>query len=369
MFSKGSFQLTILVFILMNDKTTTAQSPCTNANYQDTTLKLLKDQAIGHSFMDLTSYGQDRILLNRFEASDVVLSPDGHYVYVVFDNIYQIGAFCTPLGRLSNCTDQLFSWPNASLNSQDSSFEGIAYEPVNGRYFVVQETVPTNAKGIFRSNIFELSIAMNRAQPLQQVDSCVVSWTFGSKNKGFEGLEAVYHQRTGQTYLLALCEANKCDHKSNSTNDGRIVVLEKKRTTDGVCSWEPMGTFDLPSSVRFSDYSAMSIYPSKTKQLPTYIAVVSQTNSQLWIGRIDEIDERPYFDVSKLKKSVVYDFPRSTETASECQIKYCNVEGVAWQGKNQLVLVSDKAKDDQDIHCIEKDQSIHYFALPDNLSK
>ena len=129
-----------------------------------------------------------------------------------------------------------------------------------------------------------------------------------------------------------------------------------------------MGTFDLPSSVHFNDYSAISIYHQESRELPTYVAVTSQENSQLWIGLIEEIDTAPFFELSPLNKNTVYDLPRTTGAASECQIKYCNIEGVAWRGKNQLVLVSDRAKSDQDIHCIEKDQSVHYLVLPEHLT-
>jgi len=44
---------------------------------------------------------------------------------------------------------------------------------------------------------------------------------------------------------------------------------------------------------------------------------------------------------------------------------YCNMEGVAWLGNGQLVVVSDKVKPDQPGRCSRKDQSIHIFKLPD----
>ncbi|CAF3424424.1 unnamed protein product [Rotaria sp. Silwood2] len=286
---------------------------------------------------------------NRFEASDVVLSRDGHVMYVVFDNTYQIGAICTSLGRSFNCTDRLLDWPDLSLNRKKSGFEGMTYNP--------------------KANVFEIFIDPKDSTPIRLIESCLTNWEFGSDNKGFEGLEFVFHQNSGQTYLLGLCEANKCDHKSSSTNDGRIVVLEKKKATaKNPCSWEPVGTFDLPSSVNFNDYSAISIYHQESRELPTYVAVTSQENSQLWIGLIKEVNQVPFFGISSLDKSTVYDLPRTTETASDCQVKYCNIEGVAWRGKNQLILVSDKAKSDEDIHCIDKDQSVHYVALPEHLN-
>ncbi|CAF3859534.1 unnamed protein product, partial [Rotaria sp. Silwood1] len=314
-------------------------------------------------------YNEIETVPNRFEASDVVLSRDGHVMYVVFDNTYQIGAICTSLGRSFNCTDRLLDWPDLSLNKKKSGFEGMAYNPMSGTYFVVQEAIETNTKNLYKANVFEIIINPKDSTPIRLVESCLANWDFGSDNKGFEGLEFVFHRSSGQTYLLGLCEANKCDHKSASNNDGRIVVLEKKTaTTKKPCSWEPVSTFDLPSSVYFNDYSAISIYHQESHEFPTYVAVTSQENSQVWIGLIEELDQAPFFDLSSLDKSTIYDLPRTTETASDCQVKYCNIEGVAWRGKNQLILVSDRAKDDEDIHCIDKDQSVHYVVLPEHLT-
>jgi len=97
---------------------------------------------------------------------------------------------------------------------------------------------------------------------------------------------------------------------------------------------------------------------------PTYVAITSQENSQVWIGTIEEINESPFFQISPLKKDTMYNLPRAIEVPDQCPITYCNIEGIAWQEKNQLILVSDKSKKDQDAICTEKGQSIHYFVLP-----
>jgi hypothetical protein len=82
---------------------------------------------------------------------------------------------------------------------------------------------------------------------------------------------------------------------------------------------------------------------------------------------IEEIDRTPFFEISSLKKDIIYDLARATEVSDQCLIKYCNIEGVTWQSKNQLILVSDKSKKDQDAICNEEDQSIHYVSLPNYL--
>lgn len=50
-----------------------------------------------------------------------------------------------------------------------------------------------------------------------------------------------------------------------------------------------------------------------------------------------------------------YRFPRG----------YCNVEGIAWLGRDRLLAVSDRRKRSQRRRCAKKDQSIHLFRLPD----
>lgn len=165
---------------------------------------------------------------NKFEASDIVSSKDGQYVFTVLDNSYHIAAFCTPSSSSRNCTDRFLAWPDESLAEEVSSFEGITYNSVDDTYFVVQETIPTSTKKIFRANVFEIRINPTGQTPIQVLESCIVNFDFKSDNKGIEGLEFVRHQASGKSYLLGLCEANECSHKSNADNQGRILVLEKK---------------------------------------------------------------------------------------------------------------------------------------------
>ncbi|CAF4624984.1 unnamed protein product, partial [Rotaria magnacalcarata] len=273
-------------------------------------------------------HGQIETLPNRFETSDVVLRRDNQVVLAVFDNSFHVGALCTPFGRSLNCTDQLLAWPDASLAMKTSGFEGITYNPIDDTYFIAQETIKTDQKNVFRANIFETRIVSTNSIPIRVLESCIVNWNFASDNKGIEGLEFVSHQGTES------------------------------------CSWEPIGTIAMPTWVHFGDYSALSIYHRKAIDLPAYVAVTSQERSQVWVGMIEEINQAPFFSLSSLNNNTIYDLPRTSVTTPECGMKYCNIEGVAWQGGNELILVSDKAKTDQDTQCIEKDQSVHYFFLP-----
>jgi hypothetical protein len=45
-------------------------------------------------------------------------------------------------------------------------------------------------------------------------------------------------------------------------------------------------------------------------------------------------------------------------------VVYGTAEGVSWMAPDQVVVVSDKAKPDQDPRCQAKDQSIHIFRIP-----
>ena len=45
-------------------------------------------------------------ILDRFEASGVSMQPDGRMLFVIFDNTFQIGAFCTwSTNQTTDCTN------------------------------------------------------------------------------------------------------------------------------------------------------------------------------------------------------------------------------------------------------------------------
>jgi hypothetical protein len=45
---------------------------------------------------------------------------------------------------------------------------------------------------------------------------------------------------------------------------------------------------------------------------------------------------------------------------------FCNVEGVQWLDDVRLVIASDKAKKDQPFRCVDHDQRVSIFALPED---
>ncbi|CAF4738281.1 unnamed protein product, partial [Rotaria sp. Silwood2] len=78
-------------------------------------------------------------VIDTFEASGVVLRSDSLMMYIIFDNTFQIDAFCNLLAiQTMNCTNKLLDWPDNTFNKLDSEFEGIAYNPLNDTYFIAQ---------------------------------------------------------------------------------------------------------------------------------------------------------------------------------------------------------------------------------------
>ena len=93
-------------------------------------------------------------------------------------------------------------------------------------------------------------------------------------NKGLEGLTCVH--REGQTYLLGLCEGNRCQGGAAGRvpGGGRIHVFQR-----GAHQWDRVAKIRLPETVLFEDYSGIAVSGDR-------IAVVSQVSSALWIGNL-----------------------------------------------------------------------------------
>ena len=93
-------------------------------------------------------------------------------------------------------------------------------------------------------------------------------------NKGLEGLTCV--RRDGQTYLLGLCEGNRCrgGDEGRVPGGGRVHVFRRGRR-----HWERVGRIRLPETVLFEDYSGIAVAGDR-------IAVISQVSSALWLGNL-----------------------------------------------------------------------------------
>jgi hypothetical protein len=283
-------------------------------------LKLVRERKI----CELLSCGKPK---TRWEASGVLVR-DGAY-FVVFDDRTEIACISADLEPDAN---GLFG-----MAEDVAGYEGITWNAANGRFYLLVEA-RKHTDDCYRAVLVEYDeeFAYRKARPLD--------FPFKSDNKGFE---AVAHLRRNETdYVLALCEGNhcQCGKKGREPGGGRVQIFEKKKK-----SWRHAGTIALPATVPFVDYSGMSVDNGR-------VAVVSQVNSMLWVGRFDEADW------SWRDDGQLYNFPRSDDGS----IRYGNIEGVGWLSTTQIVTVSDRRKKSEqpDKTLSEKDQSVHIFDIP-----
>jgi hypothetical protein len=264
----------------------------------------------------------------RWEASGVLVR-DGHF-FVVFDDRTEIGRFTDDLQP--NKSNGLFGLAHA-----DFGYEGITYNAAKRRFCLLIEA-RKHARGSYQAVLVEYDEEFNylKERPLD--------FTFKSGNKGFEAVAHV--RRNDQDFLLALCEGNqcKCGAKGRKPGGGRVQIFEKRRKR-----WSHSATIALPADLQFVDYSGMSINHER-------VAIVSQVNSMLWVGRFD-ISGWTWRDAGQL-----YEFPRSDQGA----IRYGNIEAVGWISPTRIVTVSDrrKKKRQPDKGLSETDQSMHIFDIP-----
>jgi len=263
----------------------------------------------------------------RWEASGILVK-DRHY-FVVFDDRGEIARVSDDL--LQNDSNGLFGVRHA-----DYGFEGITYNADKHRFYLLVEA-RKHAKGCYKALVVEYD------RDFKYVKERPIEFTFESGNKGFEAI--VHVRRNSKDYLLALCEGNKCrgGHKGRKPGGGRVLLFKKKKKC-----WLHSRTIKLPQSLPFVDYSGMSIDGGR-------VAIVSQVNSMLWIGHLDEA-EWSWRDEGQL-----YEFPRSNNGG----IQYGNIEGVGWISPIRIVTVSDRRKkrNQPDEELSKKDQSIHIFEI------
>jgi hypothetical protein len=264
----------------------------------------------------------------RLEASGV-LAKDGLF-YVIFDNLPHIaciGAELSPAAVANHVIEQ--------DRGHRRGFEDIACDSSSGRFYVLIESLP-RGRGKFMAAVQEYDINFG------YVDTAWLDFPLDRPNKGLEGLTCVH--REGQTYLLGLCEGNRCQGGAAGRvpGGGRIHVFQRGRH-----HWDRVGKIHLPETVLFVDYSGIAVAGDR-------IAVISQVSSALWLGNLAP----SRWEVTGAGTS--YAFPRDADGS----IIYGTAEGVSWIAPDLLVVVSDKAKPEQDRRCRAKDQSIHIFRIP-----
>jgi hypothetical protein len=262
----------------------------------------------------------------RLEASGVVAA-DGR-CYVIFDDrpeVARLAATLSPAGA------DLIRQPRG----RRGGFEDIAHDPAAGRFYVLVEARPRG-----RGYMAEVQEYDERFGYLGRA---WLEFPLEGPNKGLEGLTCVHRQ--GRTFLLGLCEGNRCrdGEEGRRPGGGRVQVFERGRR-----HWHRTATVRLPATLPFEDFSSLAVAGDR-------LAVLSQASSALWVGRLDPAGWEVDGD------GAVFGFPPDEQGRPV----YCNVEGVSWLSADTVVVVSDRAKrDGQDARCRAKDQSIHVFTIP-----
>mmetsp|Transcript_22156 Transcript_22156/g.63195 ORF Transcript_22156/g.63195 Transcript_22156/m.63195 type:complete len:427 (-) Transcript_22156:181-1461(-) len=337
---------------------------CYYPDYSKKTLKTAYEETV---FALLSDTREEK----KFEASEVIYVNETFWV--VCDNSWALGRFDRTLRPFSPDNRQIGD-PKNEAKGGDSQWEALVYDRQRHLFLAVQEAVPLSElrkerkghkalKGSepesgFRGVVQELRLKGHGGKEGYVIDrECEMDFTFEHGNKGFEGAVGLRDTK-GELYLLGLCEGNFCKggKEGKRPGNGRMILL-RRDDTDGRCQWKSMRTIPLPEEISFIDYSAAAIRGSR-------IAITSQESSAVWIGEMkvnkDGSIDPSSFDI--LPKGQIYNFPRD----DECRVEYCNIEGVDFINDRLLVAVSDKMKSRgrQDFRCLQKDQSLHVFAIP-----
>jgi hypothetical protein len=309
---------------------------CMDPKFNKKSLKTAKETSAVALFAD--PKGQ-----KKFEASGIIKV--GNFFYVVFDNFYAIGRIDTHLP---------FNSERNVLVGEiggDSGYEELVHDKDQDLFYLVKEST-ADGQDSFHAVVHEIKMTENSTE-YQILRQCKTEFEFQSDNKGLEGAAGV--RRNGEFYLLGLCEGNHCAAGSmgRDKGNGQIIVMKKRERDEG-CTWITEQIINIPPEADFVDYSAMSLHKDGNGPTNLRVAVTSQESAQVWFGRLDT-------DNWVLTTESVYHFPRD----NECNVIYCNIEGIHFLSDTLLAAVSDKMKGGkQSFRCLEKDQSVHLFVLP-----
>eukprot|EP00923_Selenidium_pygospionis_P027954 GHVN01050490.1.p2 GENE.GHVN01050490.1~~GHVN01050490.1.p2 ORF type:complete len:460 (-),score=68.11 GHVN01050490.1:4416-5795(-) len=321
---------------------------CANPDYRDTTLKPIYEQ----TFLALWEDTRGEL---KFEASDVIVV--NNTLYIVFDNSWAVGRVDIDLHPYSAVNQQIGDAVIAGTK-EDSQWEAILYDDHAHTFWVTREAV--SHEDHFHATMSELTLDDSHRSYRTERD-CDVEFLFTAGNKGFEGMVGLRDEH-GALHMIGLCEGNHCagGKKGQDAGNGRMVIMSFDGKGES-CTWKTTKVVNVPKWVKFVDYSAVAV---RGKQ----IAITSQESSQLFIGEMEGVTDEGVIDVAKFaivdneKDAKIYNFPRD----DNCNVIYCNIEGIHWINDHLLVAVSDKMKGGgrQSFRCLTKDQSVHIFSLP-----
>lgn len=264
----------------------------------------------------------------RFEASGVV-AKDGFF-YVIFDDSAHIA--CIRDGLLRAAGEHYLIRQNQSCGG---GYEDIAYDPISRHFYLLIEAQPHLDHYMAKVEEYD--------EHFHYISSAWLDFPLDRPNKGLEGLTCVHWAE--KTYLLGLCEGNRCQGGADGRRPGggRVQIFSQGRDR-----WDYVSTLRLPKTLWFEDYSSLAVVDDR-------IAVVSQSSSAAWVGKFSPSN----WEV--VDEGSIYRFPLNDRG----EIIYCNIEGISRVDSERFVVVSDKAKvKEQGERCSARDRSIHVFRTP-----
>lgn len=388
---------------------------CTGNPYKKNVLHKAFEIPFGAIFRD--NLGQ-----HTFEASGLIQVGNGHNYtfYSVFDNMWSIAKFHADTLSPFKKENILIGGPTNHYNKdsnnthktiseiESSDFEGIFH--YNNTFYLLRESIQfcgdfqkcenggtqhinrmlkkkkkddkkkdkhTKAgnknENITYHAVIEEIIINEDETDYEVIQSCPTEFSFEGPNNGFKGGIIGFMPNDesdgNELILLGLCKGNHCSEEfRHDRGNGRVIAMRKttftsQEETSGLkCIWKTIREIPIPKSANFLDYSSITVTASTGK-----VAISSQEDSQIWIGKLLGIDSTGNGRLNVTAAEFVEDsnsevsyFPMS----NDCQIEYCNIEGIQLLGENMLMAVSDKTKSSQHFRCLQKEQSVHVFVLP-----
>jgi len=204
----------------------------------------------------------EAMLLDRYEASDIMATPDGSSYLIVFDNTVSIGHLQRGVLTSSRGKNGLITWNPDKDTDEDNGngFEAMTFNKTSQTFLFMKET-HVEKNGDIRSFIYE--VKLNPKDPFPSIDvvaRCHFEKQFSSENKGIEG--AAFFTIDSRSYLLALCEGNFCESgkRGRIPGNGRILMMERHENLQGNCSYKVNRVINIPAHVDFEDYSSISLH-------------------------------------------------------------------------------------------------------------
>lgn len=354
---------------------------CELENFRDVAMKTTLDATIFGLVKNIN-------LDQKFEASGVV--KQNHAFYVICDSSWSIPVFhdLSSSGSFENIYDPKapahdrwrgsnpnYLIPPADLEAfphyVDSNWEAITYDSKTKHHIAVQESLMLK-DGKYHAVIMNVAIQHHPTPQWTLEFACRSEFSFYDESKGFEGLMGM-DGIDGRFFLLGLCEGNFCNTgaKGKEHGHGRMVIMEldegegpPNTFKDGylqetsTCNWKTLRTVDVPDVAQFEDYSDVARRGDK-------IAISSQASSALLFARMHLEDGLLNPDTFEITGGQVTRFAPTPN----CQVQYCNVEGIDFVNDRMIVASSDSMKGGgrQMYMCLDKDQSMHVFSMPNSL--